>query len=48
MGGAFALDMGAILLMAQARGIDTEMVADVLPTAQACILAALHENSESD
>jgi hypothetical protein len=41
MGHPFALDFGAVMTMGQALGADPEMLADVMPAAQAAIIAAL-------
>jgi hypothetical protein len=48
MGSPFALDMGAVMAVAQARGVDLELLADVLPAAEAAILAGLRDEGEEE
>lgn len=48
MGRPFALDMGAVMIVAGARGVDLELLADVLPLAEAAILAGLSEEAEEE
>lgn len=45
-GTAVGLDFGAILAVADAQGADAELLADVLPTAEAAILAALNADDD--
>lgn len=39
MGAPFALDFGAVMLVGQARSVDIEMLAEVLPDAERAILS---------
>ena len=40
IGAPFALDYGAVMLVGQARGADTELLAELLPVAERAILSA--------
>ncbi len=42
-GAPFALDYTAVMTMGAALGVDTEMLADVLPETEAAILAGIRE-----
>ncbi len=42
----FALDFGAVMAMGQALGVDTALLADVLPTVEAVIVNRLAEEGE--
>ena len=44
----FALDYGAVMAVASARGADAELIAEVLPAAEAAILASLDDGSGDD
>lgn len=46
MGGAFALDFGAIMQMGAALGVDTELLAAVLPDVEGEIITALADAAE--
>lgn len=46
MGGAFALDYGAVMTVGAALGVEPEMLADVLPAAEAAIVASLARSDE--
>jgi hypothetical protein len=48
MGQPFALDFGAVMTMGAALGADSEMLADVLPAAQAAIVASLAPDDGAD
>jgi hypothetical protein len=48
MGGPFGLDMGATLLMGQAMGVDMALLADVLPSVEAAIIAAMDDEGEEE
>jgi len=41
MGTPFALDVGALFQVAEARGVDLELLADALPAAEAAIIGSL-------
>lgn len=47
MGRPFAMDYGAVLAMARARGADLELVADVLPIVEAEVIANLNTDEDS-
>jgi hypothetical protein len=44
MGTPFALDFGAVMIVAAARGADSEMVADLLPVVETAVLASLSDD----
>jgi hypothetical protein len=46
MGGAFALDFGAIMQMGTALGADLQLLAEVLPAVEGEIISALAEAGE--
>ena len=48
MGTPFALDFGAVMAVGQARGIDVEMLADVLPAADRAVIAGLSDSPGGD
>lgn len=48
MGQPFALDYSAVLLMGMARGVDIELLSDVLPAVESEIIAALNGDGGSD
>jgi hypothetical protein len=48
MGGAFGLDFGAVMMMAQAMGADAALLAEVLPDVEQEIIAALREQADDD
>lgn len=45
-GGPYALDYGAILMMADAMGAGTALLADVLPSVEPVIVKAYRENAD--
>lgn len=45
-GGPYALDYGAILMMADAMGACTALLADVLPSVEPVIVKAYRENAD--
>ncbi|MHC2089468.1 DUF7697 family protein [Methylobacterium sp. CM6244] len=47
MGAPYALDFTAVLLMANAMGANTALLADVLPSMEAVIVQAYREDSEN-
>lgn len=46
MGQPFALDYGAVMMMGAALGVDAEMLADVLPIAEAAIISAINGDND--
>ena len=46
LGGPYALDYGAILMMAAAMGADTALLTDVLPSAEPIIVKAYRESAD--
>lgn len=46
MGGAFALDFGAVMQMGSALGADTALLAEVLPAVESEIIGALAAERE--
>lgn len=46
LGGPYALDYGAILMMAAAMGADTALLTEVLPSAEPVIVKAYRENAD--
>lgn len=48
MGGAFALDFGAIMQMGSALDADLALLAEVLPAVESEIIAALAEAGDDD
>ncbi len=48
MGQPFALDFNAVMTMGAALGADPEMLADVLPAAEAAIIANLTPDGPPD
>ena len=48
MGTPFALDYGAVMMVGQARSVDTGLLAEVLPDAERAILAAHHDDDAAD
>lgn len=48
MGQPFALDFGAVMVMGAALGADMDMLASVLPDAEAAIIAGLSGDAEGD
>lgn len=48
MGQPFALDHGAIMLVGAARGVNLELLANVLPMAERAILSALSDEGGDD
>jgi hypothetical protein len=46
--GAYALDFGAVLSMAEAMGAPLWMVAEVLPDVESALIAAMTKSSDSD
>lgn len=46
MGGPFGLDFGAIMAVAAARDVDADLLSEVLPAAEAAILASLDDGGE--
>lgn len=46
LGGPYALDYGAILMMADAMGAGTPLLADVLPSVEPVIVKAYRENAD--
>ncbi len=46
MGGPFALDYGAVLMVGAAMGADLDMLADVLPAAEGAIVLRYQADSE--
>jgi hypothetical protein len=46
MGGAFAMDFGAVLAMARARGADEGLIADVLAPVESVRIASLRQDDE--
>ncbi|MET3692338.1 DUF1799 domain-containing protein [Methylobacterium goesingense] len=47
MGSPYALDFTAVLLLADAMGARTALLADVLPSVEAVIVKAYREESEN-
>lgn len=47
MGTPYALDFTAVLLLADAMGAGTALLADVLPSVEAVIVKAYREESEN-
>lgn len=45
-GGPYALDYGAILMMAAAMGADTALLTDLLPSIEPVIVKAYRENAD--
>jgi hypothetical protein len=45
-GAAFALDMGTVMNVGAARGVDLDLLADVLPAAEAAILSGLSDEGD--
>ncbi|AJP72268.1 hypothetical protein TS85_11415 [Sphingomonas hengshuiensis] len=48
MGRPFALDYGAVLAVAEARGADKALIADVLPIVERAVIANLAGEGEGD
>jgi hypothetical protein len=48
MGGAFALDFGAIFTMAEALSVDSEMLATVLPSVERIIISRVNNSEGSE
>lgn len=48
MGQPFALDHGAILLIGAARGVNLELLTDVLPMAERAILSGFAADDEAE
>lgn len=46
MGGAFGLDMGAVMQVGAAVGADTSLLAEVLPAIELAILAGLDDEDD--
>lgn len=46
MGGPYGLDMGAVMMVAQARGVDTGFLAEVLPSLERVIITAMDDEDE--
>lgn len=46
MGQPFALDFGAVMIMGAALGADAEMLAEVLPAAEAAIIGGLSSDND--
>lgn len=46
MGGAYALDFGAVLSVGAARQVDLPLLADVLPACEAAILIGRDDRSD--
>ncbi len=46
LGGPYALDYGAILMMAAAMGADTALLTDALPSVEPIIVKAYRENAD--
>ncbi|GAA0278292.1 hypothetical protein LNAOJCKE_4551 [Methylorubrum aminovorans] len=44
--GPYALDFGAILMMADAMGAETALLADALPSVEPIIVKAYRENAD--
>lgn len=40
------LDFGAVMQMGAALGVDAQLLAEVLPAAEAAIMAALHDDDD--
>ncbi len=45
-GGAYALDFGAVMAVAAARGVDAGLLADLLPDVETILIAGLREASD--
>ncbi len=45
-GGPFALDYGSVMMVGQARGVDAELLADVLPTVERAVLKGLQGDGD--
>jgi hypothetical protein len=48
LGTPFALDYGAVMLVGQARGVDIQLLAEILPDAERAILAGGGEPVEDE
>lgn len=48
MGGAYAVDYGAVLAMASARGVDLDLVADLLPRVEGAMLKPYRRDDTDD
>lgn len=47
-GGAYGLDFGAVLSMAEAMGAASPLLADLLPDAEAIIVSSLRSDEDGD
>ncbi len=41
LGTPFALDYGSVMMVGQARGVDLEMLAEIMPDAERAIIGAM-------
>lgn len=48
MGKPFGVDFGAVMMIGQARGVDTALLADVLPAMETAVLKRFHEDGPDD